>query len=78
LPPSKNPFLVNSFDPFVVNSLKPFVMSLSNHAFRGKVKVAVTGRIAPRAWFGRLTTNGILEKFKTTGIHRLPQNECRT
>ena len=38
----------------------PLVVSLSNHAFRGNFSVIVARRSTQRAWFDRLTTNGIL------------------
>jgi hypothetical protein len=54
---------------------KPFVVSLSNHAFRRKVKTTAIRSIPPRAWFDKLTTNGILDRLTTNGMHELQLGE---
>ena len=46
----------------------PFVVSLSNHAFRGKSGAEVVFRSIARAWFDKLTTNGIFDKPNTNGV----------
>jgi hypothetical protein len=45
----------------------PFVVSLSNHALCGESKRLLCIAL-PRAWFDKLTTNGILDRFTTNEI----------
>jgi hypothetical protein len=44
----------------------PFAVSLSNHAFR-RILERRCPKIPPRAWFDKLTANGVLDKLTTNG-----------
>ena len=51
---------------------KPFVVSLSNHALAINWKIKSAPVLPRKAWFDRLTTNGIFDKLTTNGIFDRP------
>ena len=47
---------------------KPFVVSLSNQALAINWKIKSAPVLPRKAWFDKLTTNGIFDKLTTNGI----------
>ena len=51
---------------------KPFVVSLSNQALAINWKIKSAPVLPRKAWFDKLTTNGIFDKLTTNGIFDRP------